>query len=129
MLAFYKVHRLKLKLFFFSCPPTIIIFSSLIIFGISIARVVSFDGVFACSGDLQLKQTLFHFCHLYFQSFLFHQKLKHALTCDSICNRYIFMKCIIRFQISNCPAYNMLTNWVKIYMTPLCKISFQVNHN
>ena len=48
---FKKINRLKLKLLF-SCPEAIIKFSLLTIFGISETRVVSFDAVFAFSGDL-----------------------------------------------------------------------------
>ena len=64
----------------------------------------------SCLGDLQLKQTLFHLCHLYFQSFLFQHKyffsnalrlalnfnnirnLKHVLTWDTLSNRYFKQK-------------------------------------
>ena len=49
MLVLHKIHHLKSKLVFFSRHGAIIIFSSLIIFGISETRVVSFDAVLCMS--------------------------------------------------------------------------------
>ena len=45
MLVLQKIHHLKLQLFFFPCPGAIITFSSLIIYGTSETRAVSFNTV------------------------------------------------------------------------------------
>ena len=48
---------------------------------------------------------------------------------ETLCNRYIFIKFVTRFQISKCLVHNVWTSWFKIYMIPVLKIPFQFNHN
>ena len=65
---------LKIENVFSPCPGAIITFSSLVIFGISETRVVSFDPVMCIFRGSSTETNTFHFCHFYFQSFCFHRK-------------------------------------------------------
>ena len=73
MLAGHKIHHLKLKLVSF--PRAIITFFSKKLYSESqkeqFFHLMQFS---ACLGNLELKRSLFHFCHFYFKSLCFRQK-------------------------------------------------------
>ena len=125
-----------------------ITFSLLIIFGTSETRVASFYAglcmfsvsstetnssallSFLFSAISFPSETFFH-SHTLTLSLNFNniKKLKHLLTCETLCNRYIVIKCIIRFLIRKCVVYNVWSNRLKINMTSVFKIPFQFNYN
>ena len=128
---------------FFPCPGGTITFSSLIIFGISETRLVSFDAVLSMIRGSSLKHYFSVICifsHffpirnncfdnalIFTLNFINVRKSEHFPNWEILCGRNIFMSFIIRFQISKGLVYSVWTNWFKIHMAPAFKIPFSIN--
>ena len=84
----------------------------------------------ACLADLRQKANSVSILSFIFSinsiNFNVIRKLNYVPTRETLCNRFIFIKSITRFQISKCLAYSVWTNWFKIYMAPVIRSSFDL---